>query len=279
MGRPQRHDVDYFPFFVKDGKTLHVLESKYKCKGTGFFTNVFRFLAQRPDHYFCMEDPGDQLWFFSRTLVDEEEGLDMINMMVKTEKLDKYLWEQKRVIASQDFLESLKGAYEKRSNECITLDEIKSRYKITSPENTQGDEFLPPETHKKQDNFPQSGGINPQTKVKKSKEESPPNGGHFSKSAGEYLIVIEENGKLIEKTFPKIWQTVQQWANQKIHPGAIAEVLTGIVPYIEKADNPQAYVRSIMKSKAQNWQEKGFIQEHEKMKVEFADLVKKLQKL
>ncbi len=56
MARPERHDVDYFPFYVKDGRTLFILESKYGCMGTGFFTNVMRFLCQTPDHHFCIQD-------------------------------------------------------------------------------------------------------------------------------------------------------------------------------------------------------------------------------
>ena len=65
MGRSESHVVPYFPFYVKDGRTLHVLEAKFQCKGTGFFTNLFRWLSGRPDHHFSMADPGDYVWFFS----------------------------------------------------------------------------------------------------------------------------------------------------------------------------------------------------------------------
>ena len=195
MSRPQRHDVDYFPFYIKDGRTLHVLESKYKGAGTGFFTNLFRFLSGRPDHHFCMEDMGDQLWFFSRTFVDEEEGFDMINLMVKTGKLDRDLWEQKKVIASHDFLESLKKAYEKRRNECITIDEIRELYGVNGTRNPQGDEFPVLETPPQEDNFPLSGGINPQSKVKKSKEKK--------KRYLSYVLLLENEYKKLCDDFEK----------------------------------------------------------------------------
>ena len=110
MGRKERKDVDYFPFWIKDGRTLHILEDKYECKGTGFFTNLFRFLGQRPDHHFCLQDPGDRRWFFSTVKCDEESGLDMISIMVDTEKLDRELWENCQVLASQDFLNSIQNA-------------------------------------------------------------------------------------------------------------------------------------------------------------------------
>jgi hypothetical protein len=41
---------------------------------------------------------------------------------------NKKLWEGHKVIASQAFLESLKGAYKFRNNEIITISEIKGKF-------------------------------------------------------------------------------------------------------------------------------------------------------
>ena len=132
MGRSQRKDVDYFPFYIKEGRTLFVLESKYRCKGTGFFTNLMRFLARTPDHHFQMKTKSDKLYFFASVKCDEEPGMDMIKMMVETEKLDPVLWAEEMVLASQDFLESIQDAYRKRKTACITISEIRALYGITT---------------------------------------------------------------------------------------------------------------------------------------------------
>ena len=134
MGRPERHDVDYFPFIVKDGKTLFILESKYQAKGTGFFTNVLRFLSLQTDHHFRFKDHSDRLYFFSRVKCDEASGDDMLNIMVETGKLDQDLYSI-GVIASEDFLNNIQDAYRKRKNRCITLSEIKAIYGVTSAGN------------------------------------------------------------------------------------------------------------------------------------------------
>ena len=84
MGRPERHDADYFPFYVKDGKTLFILESKYGLQGIGFFTNLMRFLTRQTDHHICIKDESDRLYFFAQIRCPEEIGMDMINLMVKT---------------------------------------------------------------------------------------------------------------------------------------------------------------------------------------------------
>jgi hypothetical protein len=128
-GRPERHDVDYFPFFVKRGKTLNILQSKYGLEGIGFFTNLMRFLAVTPDHHYCIKDEIDRMNFFSEIgIQDESRGLEMIELMVKTEKLDRELWEKHKVIVSQAFLESLDEAYKFRNNEIITISEIKGKF-------------------------------------------------------------------------------------------------------------------------------------------------------
>ena|GEM_PF-2529763 len=128
MARPERHDVDYFPFFAKRGKTLNILQSKYGLEGIGFFTNVMRFLALTPDHHYSIRDEADRMNFFAEIGVDENKGIEMIELMVKTEKLDRGLWESHKVIASEAFLVSLTEAYKKRSNDLLTLDEIRDIY-------------------------------------------------------------------------------------------------------------------------------------------------------
>jgi len=130
MARPERHDCDYFPFLAKDGRTLHILEGKYQCKGTGFFTNVMRFLTLQEDHHFCIADEADRLYFFSKCKCDDVSGIDMLNIMAKTRKIHTHLWVSSSVIVSEDLLKSLEAAYLKRKNDIITIEEIASFYGV-----------------------------------------------------------------------------------------------------------------------------------------------------
>ncbi len=157
-GRPERHDADYFPFYAKDGKTLFILEGKYGCKGTGFFTNVLRFLTLQKDHYFCIADDADREWFFAKMKCDELSGMEMLHLMSKTGKLYSPLWISRQVIVSPDLLESLKPLYQNRKNEIITIDEILISYPINAIS----------ETGNTQEPVISEAG-NTQSKVKKSK--------------------------------------------------------------------------------------------------------------
>jgi hypothetical protein len=129
MGRSERHDVDYFPFFAKRGKTLNILQSKFGLEGIGFFTNLMRFLALTPDHHYCIKDETDKMNFFAEIgIKDENRGIEIIELMVKTEKLDKFLWENYMVIVSEAFLDSLAEAYKQRKNQIITMIEIRDKF-------------------------------------------------------------------------------------------------------------------------------------------------------
>ena len=157
MARPERHDVDYFPFYIKDGKTLFILESKYGCKGTGFFTNLMRFLCRTPNHYFQIKSESDRMYLYAALKCDEVSGAEMLNIMAETGKIDKKLWENYSIIASEDLINSLKPAYEKRKNAILNIAEI-AKIAVSDAENT----VTGAETQV-------SVGNNPQTKVKKSK--------------------------------------------------------------------------------------------------------------
>jgi len=158
VGRPERHDVDYFPFFAKRGRTLNILESKFGLEGIGFFTNLLRFLALTPDHYYCIKEEDDRLNFFAEIgMSDENRGIEIIETMIKTGKLDKALWENHKVLASKAFLESLKEAYKRRSNDILTIEAITAMYESGNINPVSDDKN------------PDNADTNPQSKEKKSK--------------------------------------------------------------------------------------------------------------
>jgi hypothetical protein len=70
----------------------------------------------------------DKMNFFSEIGIDEEKGIKIIELLVKTKKLDKKLWEEYQVIVSQAHLDSLLEAYKNRKNKIITVDEIEERF-------------------------------------------------------------------------------------------------------------------------------------------------------
>jgi len=166
MARPERNDADYFPFFAKRGKTLNILQAKYGLEGIGFFTNLLRFLTLTPYHHYQIKIPLDQMNLFAEIgIIDETRGVEILDLLATTGKIDYDLWHNYRVIVSESFLASLEDAYAKRNNKIITMDEIRVKY-TGNPQAT----VLPvPETHKQEGYGVLKGVDNPQRKGKETK--------------------------------------------------------------------------------------------------------------
>jgi len=106
-------EIDYFPFFVKEGKTLNILQHKYGLEGVGFFTNLLIFLFHAPNHIYSIKEEINRLNFMAEIGIEESKGIAMIELMVMTGKLDKKLWEENKTIKCQDFIDSLEYIYKK----------------------------------------------------------------------------------------------------------------------------------------------------------------------
>jgi len=233
MARPERHDADYFPFYAKDGKTLFILENKYQCKGTGFFTNVMRFLTQQPDHYFCIAEDSDRMYFFSRTKCDEESGIDMLNIMAKTGKIHSTLWVSYQVIVSPDLLRSLFYLYKKRKNPIVTIDKILSYYQQNPQEPIVSTAGNPQEPVV-------STYDNTQTKVKYTKVKKTKD--NIKLSIPDYLIEIWPNFLEMRK---KIKKPATLYAQE-----LIIKELHKLYP-----NNPELQVQCLNQSILSSWQD------------------------
>ncbi|MCK5611142.1 hypothetical protein KAR91_55225 [Candidatus Pacearchaeota archaeon] len=274
MGRPERKDVDYFPFYVKNGRTLQILEGKYDCKGTGFFTNVLRFLSTRPDHHFLMAEESDRLWFFEETKCDEKSAIEMLNIMSLTGKINKELWSH-QIIASQDYLDSVSDAYRKRTNEIVTMDEIFRHYNVNSRRNTHIAGFPAEETHSGEDKGQVTSADKPQSKVKESKvKKSRQAVAHFEFKVGPLLDHILKQCEIIEKLKqkskpfnPYMW--IQFHTNKSGHPQAILESLEGLIQYWDTVKTPWTYANNIMETKSQNYREADHLLQHYAFKKTF----------
>ena len=194
MARPERHDADYFPFYAKRGRTLNILQAKFGLEGLGFFTNLLRFLTITPDHHYQIKNPLDQMNLFAEIgISDEKRGIEILDLLAMTGKIDSDLWHKNGVIVSESFIESLEDAYSKRKNNIITIEEIRVNY----TGNTYTDELPVQETHIQEDYVHLKGTGNPQRKGKERKGKD-----IIKHRYGEYnhvLLSDSEKDRLIEE--------------------------------------------------------------------------------
>lgn len=122
MARPERNNVDYFPFYCKEGKAMHYIEQKYGNDGYATWIKILRQLAVTNNHFLNLSDRVEFMYLSSKCKLPEETLNNIINDLSDLGEINKDLWIESRVVFSEKLVESIQDAYKKRNNKCITLE-------------------------------------------------------------------------------------------------------------------------------------------------------------
>lgn len=152
MARPKKAVVDYFPHYVVHGKTMFTLENKFKKDGYCFWFKLLELLGESEQHFINCNDDEVFEYMLARTLVDEDLGLQILNLLSKLNAIDSELWENK-IIWSQNFINNLDGVYSRREINVYTKEDVLG--------------LCIQKLHLEDD----SDNINPQSKVEESKDK------------------------------------------------------------------------------------------------------------
>ena len=124
MARPQRNNVDYFPFLCKEGTAMFYIEQKYGNDGFATWIKVLRHLAVTNNHYLNLNNKAEFMLLSSKCRVSEMVLNEIINDLCDLGEFDKELWSYK-IVWCQKFIDSIQDAYNKRNNKCITLEGLR----------------------------------------------------------------------------------------------------------------------------------------------------------
>lgn len=122
MARPERNNVDYFPFMCEDGNKMFYIEETYGNDGFATFVKLLRELAKTNYHFLDLSKHTTIMFLSAKCKVSKETLLSIINDLVELGKFDSILWNENKVIWCQDFIDSIQDAYIRRNNKCITYD-------------------------------------------------------------------------------------------------------------------------------------------------------------
>lgn len=165
MARPERNNVDYFPFICEDGNKMFYIEETYGNDGFATFVKLLRELAKTNYHYLDLSKPTTVMFLSAKCKVSKETLLSIIKDCVELGKFDAMLWNENSIIWCQDFVDSIQDAYSKRNNKCITYDGLlllliglgvrkPSKSKTTDTGNTQSKEEYSKPKESKVNNIP-----------------------------------------------------------------------------------------------------------------------------
>lgn len=152
MARPKRMTVDYFPHYVKGGRTIFILENRFGNDGYAFWFKVLEVLGESEGHFFNCSDRSNWEYLLAKTRVSVETAEEIIRVLVGLGKIDKELWEQHRVIWCENFVNNITDVYRTRSTNLPTKPVFKTEKQEPErviSEKTPRKEVIPaPETPK-----------------------------------------------------------------------------------------------------------------------------------
>lgn len=124
MARPQRNTVDYYPHMVGDGKKIYFIEKKYGNDGYATWHKILEKLCSTENHFLNLNEEEEVMYLAAKCNVTEDTLLSIINDLVKIGSFNKSMWEN-RIIWCQKLIDSIDDAYNKRNNNCISLEGLR----------------------------------------------------------------------------------------------------------------------------------------------------------
>jgi len=164
MARPQRNNVDYFPFYCDEGEKMYYLEETYGNDGFATFVKLLRELAKVDYHYLNLSKKSSMMFLSAKCKISIEVLESIISDLVMLEKFDSELWNENKIIWCQDFIDSIQDAYSKRRNKCIDKNSLLALLDGLGVRKLN-------KSNSKPNNQPIKGGENPQSIVEYSKEK------------------------------------------------------------------------------------------------------------
>lgn len=121
MARPEKHTVDYFPFYCKEGPAMYYIENKYQNNGFAVWVKILRQLAVTDRHYLNLSDGKTLMFMTAKCRVEESLLINIIEDLIRFEEFDKPMWDEARILTGEKFLSSIADAYKKRNTPPPTL--------------------------------------------------------------------------------------------------------------------------------------------------------------
>lgn len=163
MARPNKQTVDYFPHYVKSGRTVYILESRFGNDGYAFWFKLLEILCESDGQVFDCGNPTNWEFLLAKTHVSGVSAEKILTTLVNLGKIDAELW-KKRVIWVQNLIDHLANVYDRRKQR------MPQKPELMSTETTDDEELMSTETVQKPDINGVNVNKNRQSKVKYSKE-------------------------------------------------------------------------------------------------------------
>lgn len=140
MGRRQKQTADYFPHSVTNDPTKFILEDSWGNDGYAFWYKLQEVLGESEGHWFDCSIAAKERYLVAKVKLSKETIYEILAALVDLEEIDKELWEERKVIWSQRFVDNLKELYAKRTTPLPTRPFTKTEKAEIAPPPTTGEQ-------------------------------------------------------------------------------------------------------------------------------------------
>jgi len=114
MPRPLKHDIDYFPHDVEQGKTLFIIEDKYGNDGYAFWFKLLSILCKQQGLVYDYNNPIHQEFLCAITHFKPDIAYNILSTLADLDAIDKDLWVEKKLIWANNLAERLSPLWSRR---------------------------------------------------------------------------------------------------------------------------------------------------------------------
>lgn len=163
MARPKKQTVDYYPHYVKCGRTIYILENRFGNDGYAFWFKLLEILGESEGHFFDCSNLSNWEYLLAKTRVEEKTARDIIKVLINLGKIDAELWNDNRVIWIENFVKNIADVYRTRNTllpkrPCFEQKELPVE-DVFCEETPHKDEFSAEETPKGEESKPKESKI------------------------------------------------------------------------------------------------------------------------
>ncbi len=115
--RNRKDTADYFPHQAEHGETLFIVMSKWGNDGYTAFFRLLELLCKSDGHFITLEPGPKMIYAAAYCRVPDELLLELVDLLVKLEKIDGKLWKDHKVVWYPSFVEGLAPLYRNRRRE------------------------------------------------------------------------------------------------------------------------------------------------------------------
>jgi len=124
MGRPTKNTVDYFPFYVSEGRTSRYIDNAYGNDGFSLWVRILRELGKTENHYIRLDDEKILLDLVSICKVTEKKWWKIVKDLSRFGVFHRELLKDHNVLFCPEFCENLLPLYKSRGRVVITINDI-----------------------------------------------------------------------------------------------------------------------------------------------------------